>query len=440
MNTIRKFLIAIFILLMAGSTEELLAQKQVHTLTDDGTWCWFSDPRAVRSGDVVVTGWVKKDGSVEAASLNVKNGKVKTEVLFPQMEVDDHNNPAFAILPDERLLAMYTWHSSKKGVVFHTSTKPLDVKSFGERTIITPGKQTLLPKFPKETFTYANPYVLDQEDAIYSFGRWIGYKPNMVKSTDDGETWHSPKVIISPKEFDSNNRPYVKYASDNVKRIHLVFTTGHPLIEPENAVYHCYYEADAFWRSDGSKICSVEDLPFEPKEATLVYHPKGDSGRAWLADMAIDEHGQPVILYTRHPTEIDHRYRYAWFDDVKKQWRDYEICKAGKWFPQTQPNTQERELHYHGNLTIHPDNPKLIYVSRQIEGRFEIEKRTTNDRGKTWFVEPITTHSEYDQVRPYIPRNSKKEDATMVLWMENKKYIHYTDYDTRIKYIVEHIP
>ncbi len=413
-------------------------ENPVHTLTQDGAWCWFSDPRAVRSGDQVITGWVRKDGSVEAASLNLSNHKVQKQILFPQMEVDDHNNPAFALLPDQRILCMYAWHGGKRGVVYHTSAKPLDVSSFSEKTVITPGVDELLDKFPRETFTYANPYLLHGEaETIYSFGRWIGYKPNMISSTDFGESWHTPRVIISPEEFDPSNRPYVKYASDNQQRIHLVFTTGHPHVEPYNAVYHCYYEKDAYWRSDGSKICNVDALPFSPEEATLVYQPDATSGRAWLADIAIDEEGQPVLLYTRHPEVTDHRYHYAWYNGLKKQWIDHEICQAGRWFPQTQPGVKQREEHYHGNLTIHPENTGLIYLSRQIDGVFEIEKRTTKDRGLSWKVTPVTSHSKYDQVRPYIPRGSRKTDDTVVLWMENKKYIHYTNYDTRIKYYVD---
>lgn len=33
-------------------------------LTQDGAWCWFSDPRAIYVDGTVVTGWVKKDGTI----------------------------------------------------------------------------------------------------------------------------------------------------------------------------------------------------------------------------------------------------------------------------------------------------------------------------------------------------------------------------------------
>lgn len=428
------------IILILFFSSALSAQKSnIGTLTTDGAWCWFSDPRAIYMDkeDQVITGWVKKDGSIEAASLDLKSNEIKSKILFPQLEFDDHDNPAFVVLPDRNILAMYAWHSTKKGVVYNTTSKPADVTAFGEPVIFKPKTDQLLKDFPRETYTYANPYVLEKENnRLYSFGRWIGFKPNMISSDDNGITWNSQRVIISPTKFDPNNRPYVKYYSDGKSKVHMIYTDGHPRVEPTNSVYYCYYEKGAFWKADGSKICDVEDLPFSPKDASLVYKPTNSSGLAWIADIVVNKKDEPVILYTRHPVETDIRYHYARYDKKVGQWIDHEICKAGSWFPQTQDGAVEREPHYFGNMTIHPGNPNVIFLSREINDVFEIEKRTTLDGGKSWEIEPITANSKYDNVRPYIPRLTSKNDKAVVLWMENKKYIHYVNYDTAIKYWV----
>jgi hypothetical protein len=428
----------VLLLLVLWSNFQAQTPK-ISTLTDDGAWCWFSDPRSIyTSQNSIVTGWVKKDGSIEAATLQLDNQDSETKILFPQLQVDDHDNPAFVLTANKEILAMYAWHGGKDGVIYQKTSSGQDISTFSEPTIIRPGMDELLERFPKETFTYANPYRLTKENqTIYCFGRWIGYKPNMIKSTDDGATWQDPTVIISAKPFDPNNRPYVKYASDGKSKIHLVFTDGHPQVEPLNGVYHCYYEAGAFWKSDGTKICNVEQLPFEPNQATQVYKADEKSGRAWLADVAIDKKGNPYILYTRHPQPTDHRYHYSVFDKKSKKWVDREICQAGQWFPQTPPGTQERESYYHGNMTFDPLVPQVIYLSRQINGRFEIEKRKTKDQGKTWQTTAITSNSAYDQVRPYVPRDRPKKSDPIVLWMENKRYVHWTDYDTSIKYWID---
>ncbi len=432
-----KHLLTLWVLSFGGMYS-IMAQSKVSELTNDGAWCWFSDPRAIAiDNQRIATGWVKSDGSVEMSIFNHRDLSSESVVLFPQMQVDDHNNPAFALLPNNELFVMYTWHSSKKGIVYHHIELDQDLSAQHHTQIIRPGLDDLLPKFPRETFTYANPFWLSDERALYAFGRWIGYKPNMIKSEDGGKTWALHKVIISPDQFDPNNRPYVKYATNGKDRIDLIFTDGHPRVEPSNGVYHCYYLEGSFYRTSGSKICDVDELPFSPEEATPVYQPDSESGRAWLADLTLADDGTPYVLYTRHPSEQDHRYHYAWFDKGTNSWMDHEICAAGRWFPETPEGATEREPHYHGNLSIHPSRPNTIYLSRQIDGVFEIEKRSTDDQGKTWTITPITQNSKFDHVRPYVAQNTGPSDPTVVLWMENKKYIHYTNYKSRILYWVD---
>jgi len=412
--------------------------NSIATLTTDGAWCWFSNPRAVYySKNEIISGWVKKDGSVEVASLNLETEQKEFENIFPQMQVDDHNNPAFTVLPNGNIFAMYTWHSTKKGVVSNTTTKGADVHSFADKVIFKPTTDELLERFPRETYTYANPYVLSEENnKLFAFGRYIGFKPNLIISDDKGKTWDEKYVVITDVPFTPGNRPYVNYYSDGKSKIHLVFTDGHPEVEPTNSVYYCYYEKGAFWKVDGTKICDLSDLPFQVSDASIVYKADTTTGRAWIADI-VEKNNIPYIVYSRYPSKTDHRYHYAWYNPELKKWDDVEICKSGKWFPQTQPGETERESYYMGNLILHPVYPDIVYLSRQVNNRFEIEKFVTPDQGKSWEITPITSNSTYDQVRPYVPRNQPVGAETVVMWMENKRYIHYTDYDTAIKYFID---
>lgn len=119
-----------------------------------------------------------------------------------------------------------------------------------------------------------------------------------------------------------------------------------------------------------------------------------------------------------------------------KKWISSEICKLGKWFPQTPEGKVESEPHYFGGLTLHPGNTNVVYLSREINDVFEIERRETADGGKTWTVEAITQNSEFDNVKPYVPRGLPENKKEIVFWMENYKYIHYTNFDTAIKYYI----
>lgn len=418
----------------------LLFSKQVYGqtngyLTSDGSWCWFSDPRAIIVDGDVVTGWVKSNGTIASAKLNLENKKVTTGELYFMLEQDDHDNPAFVQAGNGDLLAMYTRHA-KKDLFINRSIKSSDSAfSFTAPQFIRPFSGEELAKYPRPTMTYANPYRLeDENDRIYCFGRWTGFKPNMIWSDDHGKSWSKSKVFITNYPFDSNNRPYVKYFSDGKSKIHIVFTDGHPRVEPTNSVYYAYYEKGAFYDANGKKICTIDDLPFEPKEASVIYRSNPKEGRAWVADIGQDAQNNPVILYTRSPEENNHEYWYARY--IGEKWVNQKICDSGPWFPQTPDGAKEPEPHYFGGLTIHPDNPDVVYLSRKVNRVFEIERWETTDQGRSWTTEPITENSEYDNVRPYLPRGLKKGMDEVVLWMENQKYIHYTDFKSSMRYSI----
>ncbi len=404
---------------------------QPTVLTDNGAWCWFSDPRAVYYDGKTYTGWVKDDGSVEVGAFDYQTGAVTTQIIYPRLEVDDHNNPAFVIRPDGHLLAFYTKHH-KEDLYVSVTKNPEDITAWEPPKVLHPNDPALVEKYGDDRYTYANPFMLsDENNRLYLFGRWTGFKPNMTWSDDGGLTWTQAKVVVCPLPIDPGQRPYVKYYSNGKDKIHMVFTDGHPRNEPANSVYYAYYQKGAFFRADGHKICTIDELPFEPKEASLVYDARKTGNRAWVWDICEEAGGYPVVAYTRLPEATDHRYHYARYDG--KQWLDYEICKAGQWFPQTPEGEEEREQHYSAGISIDPQHPSVVFLSRPVQEVFEIEQWTTADGGKSWASTPVTQHSAYDQVRPFVVGNVPEEQGTSVLWMENKRYVHYTDYQCQIK-------
>lgn len=414
------------------------SSSQSAVFTSDGAWCWFSDPRAVYHGKdkrKVVSGWVKENGTIEAGVLDLTRNTVTTLPLYDKLEKDDHNNPAFLPLSDHEVMAFYSKHV-KKFLYYQTLSWDGSQVVSNETTTFDPISEEELAKFPLRQVTYTNPYRLTKENnRIYCFGRWTGYKPNMMWSDDYGKSFTKSRVFIASKEWDPNNRPYVKYHSDGMSKIHIVFTDGHPRVEKTNSVYYAYYENGGFWKADGTYICSSKDVPFAPAQATVVYRATEQPGRAWVQDISVDEGGNPVILYARYPSEKDHQYYYARYIDGA--WIDAKICDSGKWFPQTPKGQHEREPHYSGGMSVNPIDPNEVFVSQQVSGVFEIVKYVTHDRGRSWDQQPVTQNSTYDNVRPYIPRNMQKNDPLVLLWMQNERYVHYTDFRSSIRYLVD---
>ena len=61
---------------------ELIGQSKTEYLTDDGAWCWFSDPRAIAVDNMIYTGWVKSNGTIEAVSFDLNSGNIKSNELY----------------------------------------------------------------------------------------------------------------------------------------------------------------------------------------------------------------------------------------------------------------------------------------------------------------------------------------------------------------------
>lgn len=390
--------------------------------TADGAWCWFADPRAVYvegKRETTFAGWVTSQGDVELGAIDHTSGEVRLATIHQTLQVDDHCSPGILVLPDRRLMVFYSQHSGRNSSMFYRiATNPESINTFGpERNVPTNVGGA-------KGFCYANPYMLrDENDRIYLFWRGGNFKP-VYATTGDGIEWTDAQTLIDG----AGDRPYVKYVSDNRSSIHFAFTDGHPRNEPLNSIYYAVYRKGAFFRADGAHIGSTDDLPITPEDADRVYAAQ-KAGRAWIWDIALNDSVDPVLVYSAMPEETLHTYRYARWDGIR--WRDYPICDAGRWFPQTKADKREREPHYSGGIVLDHANPSTVYLSRQINGEFEIEMRTTDDGGATWSAVPITRGSHHRNVRPFHPRGYRG-GASALLWMHGD-YEHYTRYRTGIK-------
>jgi len=406
------------------------------SLTRNGVWCWFSDPRAVyHEGQKKATyaGWVNGFGDIVVAAYDHATGKIDTAVLHEKLEVDDHANPSILVRQDGRLLVFYSKHSKKDGPLsMRLSTLPEDIRGWERERRLLLNENSAYPSSYRRDFCYTNPYRLAAENnKIYLFWRGIDFKPCFSTSTDGGQTWETGRMLIMSEDTYPNRRPYVKYDSKGRDRIHIAFTDGHPRNEKENSIYYACYRNGSLIRADGRKIVDLNALPITPRQADVVYDATRTGVRAWIWDVAEDEKGNPVLVYSRLPAEGDHRYHYAFWDG--KTWQDREVTPAGKWFPETPAGAKEPEPHYSGGIALDHANPSVVYCSRLIEDVFEIEKWTIQNKGKSWKKESVTSGSVNDNVRPFVVRNHPATGGPRLLWMNNRKYVHYTDYDAAIK-------
>lgn len=389
--------------------------------TADGAWCWFQDPRAVfLNGPRPTTFacWMTSKGKLEIGAFDHSRKSVEIFTLKERWDADDHNTAAILVLPDRRLMVFYARHN-KRGLYCRSTVRPAEITAWEDEVLILDAPR----------LTYSHPVFLKREGTYYVFFRGETWKPTFCTSKD-GRVWSPPQVLVQDAGREARDiRPYLKVASDGESAIHFAFTDGHPRNEAHNSLYYLKYADGVFQGADGRRIAGIPELPISHRQTDCVYDGKRTGVRAWVWDIAIDAEGQACIAYTRLPAETDHRYHYArWVGD---RWLDSEVAPGGRWFPQTPDSTQEPEPHYSGGMALAPQDPSVLYLSRQSADGFVIERWSTKDRGLTWTSRPAENARQGLNVRPVVP-HGVSGSPDHVLWM-NGRYIHFSNYHTGIR-------
>ncbi len=304
---------------------------------DNGGWCWYQDERAIVHGGKLVigsvangagTGGSSRDRDIEVTTYDLSSGTSVRTTLHDNFQADDHDAQAFLPLPDGRVLAMYTKHLSDSLIHCRITTNPYDTTAWGSDVQLTRGAST----------SYSNLFRLSAENGssgrIYDFYRGENYNPNFIISDNDGASWSYGGWLIRK----DNQRPYVKYTSNDIDAVYFVCSNAHPR-EYYNggyggtSIYAGYVFQGGLYKMDGTKVrdLSTSDAA-APESLTLVY-PGDSTHRAWPNDVHLDAEGNPWYVFSVQVASSgtfdgsDLRYYYARWDG--SQMRTYPLAYAG---------------------------------------------------------------------------------------------------------------
>ena len=270
-----------------------------------------------------------------------------------------------------------------------------------------------------ELYSYSNTIQLTGEESapIYNFYRAIANRVWQglwrTASHDNGLTWSAGEQIIYNG---ARARPYWQLTRTGADRIDFALTDGHPDELTVNGLYHLYYQDGAWLRSDGATINAP--LPLAPSAGTMI-HP-GAPWPTWVWDITTDANGFPVIAYTEIRSVTDHRYRYARWTGTA--WQDNEVVDAGGALYASQKS-------YSGGAAVDRLDPAILYLAREIGGKWSLWRYRTEDGGATWAAMQLTAPTEDTIARPVTPQNAHP-DLRVLYWQG--RYTSYTDYDTAI--------
>jgi BNR repeat-containing family member len=397
------------------SAAALVPREQVGSF-GHGSWCWFGDPRAVRvvgRYDETYVGWIDWRGQITVGAYDPSFGAMRTHVIG-HMFHDDHSSPAIFVEPDKRLTVFWSGHDGP--TMFYRSTlRPEDISAWG------PVERVHSRLRGPNGFTYPNPVLLPGDaNKLYVFWRGADWSADFATRTLDGRWSPTHELIRNPGQ-----RPYLKVAADGGDAVALAFTDGHPR-NVLTSVYYAELRGGSLWHAGGRRIAAVANGPIHPRQGDVVYDGAATGVSSWVWDVGLDSTGRPVILYATFPSASRHLYWYAHWNG--RRWVSHLMTFAGGTIS---PQTIEYE--YSGGMTLDHANPSVVYLSRYVNGRYEIERWITRDGGYTWSHVTVVRTRGADDYRPLVPRGSGGGPMSL-LWLQGR-YGSYTNYRTAIAFL-----
>ena len=403
-------------------------------VADEGAWCWFADPRALHyenaDGSIKNTyiGYIDVHGNVKATQYDWLKHR-KTDVLVrSNFQPDDHNNPTFIVLPDERVMIFYTRHTDEPKIWYRISTRPGDITSLDDEKYLSTANNT----------TYPSPFILsDDPDHIYLCWRGINWHPTIARLTmpdadDNCQFDFGPKQIVQS----TGARPYAKYQSNGKDKIYVSYTTGHPDNEMPDWLYFNVIDINKgngpiLRDLNGKQLSVIKNGVFNVSKtdsyasqypATIV--DKTANIRNWVWQITLDKDENPVIAYPHiDDAKTTHVYWYARWTGTA--WRNTWVQYGGHAFHH---NWNSTERCYSGGMAVDPDNVNDLYLSIPTkngaynkDGVYEIWKYTIEDDGKVAGQEQLTKDSPKNNARPFIIPGSKNSPMRLV-WMQGDYY------------------
>ena len=405
-----------------------------YEVAEEGAWCWFADPRATHyenaDGFINATyiGYIDVHGNVIATQYDWITG-AKTDVLIRSyFQPDDHNNPTFIVLPDERVMIFYTRHTDEPRIWYRISRKPGDITDLGEEKYLATANNT----------TYPSPFILsDDPEHIYLCWRGINWHPTIARLTmpdadDNCRFDFGPKQIVQS----TGARPYCKYQSNGKDKIYLSYTTGHPDNEYPNWLYFNVVDINkgngpVLRDIQGKQLSIIANGTFAVNKTDSYYNSypltvvdKTTNIRNWVWQITIDAEENPVIAYT-HIDNNKTAHAYWTSRWTGSAWKNTKLADGGHAFHQ---NWNSTEKCYSAGMAVDPDNPNDFYMgipttngTYNTNGVFEIWKYSIDTDGNITSKTQLTTNSAKNNMRPFIIPGSKNSPMRLI-WMNGDYY------------------
>lgn len=378
-----------------------------------GAWSWFGDPRSVYGHGHTFIAYVAPTGVLTVASIGTDG--LARSVLAHEPAADDHDVPSLAILPSGYIAAYYSHHVGP-ALHWRVTLRPYDITAWGPEQTLGTNRVGVWGN----TYTYPHAVWLSAEHRAYLFWRGGDKLPDYSTAPALNGPWTPARTLI---HVGGDARPYLRIADNGDDRMLFAFTNAHPR-EGVSSLYFAQYSRGMLRRASGEPIAPLGKDPITPDEADLVWDARAQRARAWVWDVAISKHGNPVITFVVFRGNLP-RHEYHWARWTGNGWEGHVLADGG-----ATVTTDPAERWYSAGLVLDPRDPQIVYAAVPVGKYHEIARYHTNDGGHIWTRHWITQDSNTDNLRPYVPRGLPP-DRNELVWLRGA-YGTYTNFGTSV--------
>lgn len=380
---------------------------------------WFNKPSAVYYNGRTYFSWVGYDldsglNLMQIRAYNHDTDEFSAIVTLDELDDDleDHSSPALCVIPEGddagQILAMWTTHGPTHWgpIRYSRTTVAEDITSFpAYSTVPDPdGASTSITRsYPLPVYVGGGKVL-----AFWRHGPANAQRDTMqALSSNGGETFATATILV---DGDTGNRQFYHYLDYRDGVLHMVFQedmTGSP-----QRVFYAKNdnpgEGTTWKKADGTTITTnPSSTPLRETNMGLVFTP---SSGAWMWDLRADSTGAPCVVLADDILSKSRTYKYVYW--TGSAWSTKTVLTGvGN---ALEARTADTPIVYTAGIYAtgivldleHPDT--TVYLSKDRNGIFEMEKFTSGDR-TTWTLdERLTQRSQAHQFRPMMVETATK--------------------------------
>ncbi len=310
----------------------------------EGAWCWFADPRALhyenKEGTINKTyiGYIDIHGNIKAMQYDFQKKEQEEVLIRSYFQPDDHNNPTFLVLPDERIMIFYSRHTDEPCFYYRVSRIP--------------------------------PYQIVQSTGARPYAKYMSNGKDKIYLTYT--TGHPDNELP--------NFLYFNYI--DIKTLQLTDVRGTVLSTIADGTF---------------KVNKTGDYA-KQYPSTVVDNP---SERDWVWQIASDRNGNPVIAMVRiSDNKESHDYYYAKWNG--HEWKKTFLINAGGHFHQTPNLEKCYSAGMAIDPSNVNEVYCSLPVEGKYGKVYEIVRFIMSEDGEVISKEAVTKDSQLNNVRPYM--------------------------------------